>query len=77
MGNDLTILARSIEAGKLERNFYLPIIYACYFEMSNMIRRVMRVLRENVIEGLKILIENGPAQMRQVFYLIISKLSNL
>lgn len=61
MGNDLTI-ARSIEAGKLERNFYLPIIYACYFEMSNMIRRVMRVLRENVIEGLKILIENDPAE---------------
>lgn len=61
MGNDLTI-ARSIEAGKLEHNFYLPIIFACYFETCNMVRRVMRVLRENVIENLEILVEKNPAE---------------
>lgn len=61
MGNNLTI-ARSVEAGKLEKNIYLPIIYACYFEMCNMIRRSMRVLRENVIENLKIHIEINPTE---------------
>lgn len=61
MGNDLTI-ARSVEAGKLERNAYLPIIFACYFESCNMVRRVMRVLRENVIENMQVLEENKPAE---------------
>ena len=61
MGNNLTI-ARSVEAGKLEKNIYLPIIYACYFEMCNMIRRSMRVLRENVIENLKMHIEINPTE---------------
>jgi aspartate ammonia-lyase len=53
MGNDLTI-SRTIESGELEENAYLPIIYACIFEMLNMVRRMMRTLREQLIENLVI-----------------------
>jgi aspartate ammonia-lyase len=61
MGNDMTV-ARAIEAGEEEENSFLPIIYACMFEMCNMIRRTMRTLREHVIEDLIILgYEKKPA----------------
>lgn len=51
MGNDVTI-ARSVEAGELEKNIYLPMIYACLFESLNLLRRAMRTLREKTIEDL-------------------------
>lgn len=53
MGNDLTI-ARSVEAGELEKNIFLPIIFACLFESINILRRTIRILREHVIEHLDI-----------------------
>lgn len=51
MGNDLTI-ARAVEAGELESNIYLPIIYGCLFESINLLRRTIRIFREKTIEGL-------------------------
>ncbi|MDD3999852.1 MAG: lyase family protein, partial [Bacilli bacterium] len=60
-GNDLTI-SRSVEAGEMEENTFLPIIYACIFEMCNMIRRTMRTLREQLMENLIIVgYEKTPA----------------
>lgn len=56
MGNDITI-ARSVEAGEYEKNIYLPMIFACLFEIINLSRRTIRTLRERVIEGIGI-IEN-------------------
>lgn len=53
MGNDLTI-QRSVESGELDKNIYIPIIFACLFEMINLTRRVIRSYRERVIENLKI-----------------------
>jgi aspartate ammonia-lyase len=53
MGNDLTV-SRAIEAGELEENHYQPIIYACLFESINIIRRALRTMREQVIEGVNI-----------------------
>ena len=53
MGNDLTV-ARAIEAGELDENHYQPIIFACLFESINIIRRAIRTLREQVIEGITI-----------------------
>ncbi|HBP26113.1 MAG TPA: aspartate ammonia-lyase [Acholeplasmatales bacterium] len=53
MGNDLTV-TRAIEAGELEENFFLPVIYACLFESLNLIRRAIRTLREKTIEPLTI-----------------------
>ncbi|HNZ50039.1 MAG TPA: lyase family protein [Bacilli bacterium] len=53
MGNDLTV-ARAIEAGELDENRYQPIIYACLFESLNIIRRALRTLREQVVEGIEI-----------------------
>jgi aspartate ammonia-lyase len=62
MGNDLTI-SRAVEAGEQEENIYLPIIYACIFEMCNLIRRSMRTLREQVIADLILVgYEKNPAQ---------------
>lgn len=52
MGNDLTI-QRSVESGELDKNIYIPIIFACLFEMINLTRRVIRVYRERAIETLK------------------------
>lgn len=49
MGNDLTV-SRAIEDGKMDRNNYQPIIYACLFESINLIRRTIRTLREELIE---------------------------
>lgn len=53
MGNDLTI-QRSVESGELDKNIYIPIIFACLFEMINLTRRVIRTYRERVIEKLEI-----------------------
>jgi len=57
MGNDLTI-SRAVESGELESNIYQPIIYACLFEIINMIRRTIRTFREKVIEDLQIVVNN-------------------
>ena len=54
MGNDITI-ARSVEAGVYEKNIYLPMIFACLFEMINLSRRTIRTLREKVVDGIIIL----------------------
>lgn len=54
MGNDITI-ARSVEAGEYEKNIYLPMIFACLFEMTNLSRRTIRTLREKVIDGITII----------------------
>jgi len=53
MGNDLTI-SRSIEAGELDGNIFYPIIFACMFEIINLLRRITRVYREKVIEVLQL-----------------------
>lgn len=53
MGNDLTI-QRSVESGELDKNIYIPIIFACIFEMINMIRRAIRVYKESTIQTLVI-----------------------
>ena len=53
MGNDLTI-QRSVESGELDKNIYIPIIFACMFEMINLIRRAIRTYRERVIDTLSI-----------------------
>lgn len=55
MGNELTI-SRSIEAGELAGNAYFPIIFACMFEMINLLRRTSRIFREKVIEELVLII---------------------
>lgn len=52
-GNDLTI-ARSTQAGEMEFNVNTPIILACLFENLNFIRRAIRTLRENCLEGLTV-----------------------
>lgn len=49
MGNDLTI-SRSVEGGELEGNIFYPIIFACMFEIINLLRRTCRTFREKVIE---------------------------
>lgn len=52
MGNDLTI-QRSVEAGEIDKNIFIPIIFACLFEMINLTRRTIRTYRERVIEPFK------------------------
>lgn len=54
MGNDQTI-QRAVESGEIDTNIYIPIIFACLFEMINLIRRAIRTYREKVIETLIIL----------------------
>jgi aspartate ammonia-lyase len=62
MGNDLTI-SRAVEAGEQEENIFLPIIYACIFEMCNLIRRTLRTLREQVVADMILVgYEKNPAQ---------------
>ena len=51
-GNDMTI-ARCIEASEYGNNVYKPMIYACLFESSNLVRRTIITLREKVVENLK------------------------
>ncbi|MCK9536316.1 MAG: lyase family protein [Bacilli bacterium] len=51
MGNDLTI-SRSVEGGELDGNIFYPIIFACMFEIINLLRRASRIFREKVIEVL-------------------------
>ena len=53
MGNDLTV-QRSVEAGELDGNIYIPIIFACLFEMINLTRRIIRIYRERAIEPMTI-----------------------
>ena len=53
VGNDLTI-SRSVEAGTLEENPYMPIICASLYESLNLIRRTIRTVREIVIEVMEI-----------------------
>lgn len=53
MGNDLTI-QRAVEDGQTNQNIHVPIIFACLFEMLNLLRRTIRVYREKVIDTLKI-----------------------
>ncbi|MDD3170842.1 MAG: lyase family protein [Bacilli bacterium] len=49
MGNDLTI-SRAVEEGELEINVFKPMIFACLFESTNLIRRTIRTVREKVVE---------------------------
>lgn len=49
MGNDLTI-QRATEAGEQDNNIFIPIIFACLFEMINFIRRIARISREQIID---------------------------
>lgn len=51
MGNDVSV-SRSIEAGELETNVYLPIIYGCIFEETDIVKRSARLLREGLVESL-------------------------
>lgn len=53
MGNDVTV-SRSIEAGELDTNVYLPIIYGCIFETTDIVKRTCRLLREGLVESLYI-----------------------
>lgn len=53
IGNDSTI-QRASESGELDKNIYIPIVFACLFETTNLVRRVFRAYRENVIEKLEI-----------------------
>ncbi len=52
-GNDMTI-ARCVEADDVGSNIYKPMIFACLFESSNLVRRTIRTIREKVIENLEI-----------------------
>lgn len=52
-GNDLTI-SRSVAAGDMEFNTNMPIIFACLFENLNFVRRAIRTLREECLDGLEV-----------------------
>jgi aspartate ammonia-lyase len=53
LGNDLTIQV-AVESGQLDNNIYIPIIFACLFEMINLMRRTIRTYRERTIEKFEI-----------------------
>ncbi len=53
VGNDLTV-SRSVEAGILEENPYMPVMCGTLFESLNLMRRTIRTVREIVIEALTI-----------------------
>lgn len=53
VGNDLTV-SRSVEAGILEENPYMPIMCGTLYESLNLIRRTVRTIREIVIEVMTI-----------------------
>ncbi|NLT01735.1 MAG: hypothetical protein GXY04_04350 [Acholeplasmataceae bacterium] len=53
MGNDLTV-SRAVEEGELGINVFKPMIFACLFESTNLIRRTIRTVREKVIEPMQI-----------------------
>ena len=50
MGLDVTV-TKSVEAGQLSNNAFLPIILTSLFESITILRRTARTLRELVIEG--------------------------
>lgn len=56
VGNDLTISC-GVEASTYERNYYIPMIYACLFESINLIKRTVRLLREQVIDSMELVVE--------------------
>ncbi|MBP5408351.1 MAG: hypothetical protein J6Y42_04370 [Bacilli bacterium] len=49
VGNDLTV-SRTIEAGVLNENPYIPIVMASLFESINLVRRTIRTIKEKVFE---------------------------
>ena len=53
VGNDLTV-SRTIEAGVMNENPYIPIILASLFESINLVRRTIRTIRERVFEIMEI-----------------------
>lgn len=53
IGNDITI-SRCVEDGELETNVLKPMIFACLFESSNLVRRTIRMIREKVIEIIEV-----------------------
>lgn len=53
IGNDLTI-SRCVEDGELDTNILKPMIFACLFESSNLVRRTIRMIREKVIEIIEV-----------------------
>lgn len=53
MGNDLTV-SRAVEEGNLGINVFKPMIFACLFESTNLIRRTIRTVREKVVEPMQI-----------------------
>ena len=53
MGNDLTV-SRAVEEGNLGINDFKPMIFACLFESTNLIRRTIRTVREKVVEPMQI-----------------------
>lgn len=53
VGNDLTV-SRTIEAGVMNENPYIPIILASLFESINLVRRTVRTIKERVFEIMEI-----------------------
>lgn len=53
VGNDLTV-SRTIEAGVMNENPYIPIILASLFESINLVRRGIRTIKERVFEIMEI-----------------------
>lgn len=53
MGLDVTV-TKSVEAGQLSNNVFLPIILTSLFESITILRRAARTFRELVIEGTKL-----------------------
>lgn len=53
VGNDLTV-SRTIEAGVMNENPYMPIILASLFESINLVRRTIRTIKERVFEIMEI-----------------------
>ena len=53
VGNDLTV-SRTIEAGVMNENPYIPIILASLFESINLVRRTIRTIKERVFEIMEI-----------------------
>ena len=53
VGNDLTG-SRTIEAGVMNENPYIPIILASLFESINLVRRTVRTIKERVFEIMEI-----------------------
>ncbi len=53
IGLDTTI-TKAVEAGQLELNVFGPIIYACLEDMLNYHRRVVRLFKEKVIDGIQV-----------------------